>query len=449
MDSSISASPLSVPSSKVTSKRRHQSSDESGTPSSAVSSTLRKDIDLTNRLSALLDAARNEELTSELQILSSAEPHEVLSRVLSPSSVVSTASSFAFFNNAQQASSVGFRGVGFGQCGIVFERPGRAYVVKIARSSFEDALWADLQAHLAVYHAFANQQSVEVRTPKVFSYVSKSNNEWWDSHLELFHGSHLSFPLPAMALITERILPLPKLARQALIDAYCPAPSQLAVRAHDTNRDCLARIYLGRRRGVNDPPPANFTLRNFNLCLDQMIELNLPIQHYAKAIGQAMAIMHWSANVDCYDVEFVLGSEGETSYTQEICRLSGLSVEHLASMPPHTDLDKMMRTNFRRRTARVWVLDFNLCSKWEEQMGLERPDDLIAHLVAAFFENDPYYPRPSQDLEPDKSLWFTFSSSYRDAAASVLSVPGKDPRLALLPQKFLDACVLRQSEGSV
>ncbi|KAJ5869293.1 hypothetical protein N7455_004234 [Penicillium solitum] len=80
-----------------------------------------------------------------------------------------------------------------------------------------------------------------------------------------------------------------------------------------------------------------------------------------------------------------------------------------------------MRTNFRRRTTCVWVLDFNLYSKWEEQMGLQRPDDLIAHLVATFFENDPYYPRPSQDIEPDKSLWFTFSSSYRDAAASVLA----------------------------
>lgn len=213
-------------------QRRHRSSDESSTPSSAISSTLHKDIDLMNRLSTLLDAARNEEVTFELQILPSAEPHEVLSRVLSPSSVVSTASSSAFFYNAQQVSSVGFRSVGFGQCGIVYERPGRAYVVKIARPSFEDALWADLQAHLSVYHAFANQQSVEVRTPKVCSYVSKTNNEWWDAHLELFHGSHLSFPLPAMALITERIHPLHKLARQALIDAYCPAPSQLAVRAH-------------------------------------------------------------------------------------------------------------------------------------------------------------------------------------------------------------------------
>ncbi|KAJ5904807.1 uncharacterized protein N7473_001723 [Penicillium subrubescens] len=85
-------------------QRRHRSSDESGTPSSAISSTLHKDIDLTSRLSALLDAARNEELTFELQILPSAEPHEVLSRVLSPSSVVSTASSSTFFFNAQQVT---------------------------------------------------------------------------------------------------------------------------------------------------------------------------------------------------------------------------------------------------------------------------------------------------------------------------------------------------------
>ncbi|KUM55451.1 hypothetical protein ACN42_g11825 [Penicillium freii] len=427
-------------------ERRNVSSDESG--SSALSSTLRKDIDLTNRLSALLDAARNEDLTSELQILPATEPREVLSRVLSPSSVVSTASSFAFFNTAQQTASVGFRSIGFGQCGIVFERPGRAYVVKIARPSFENALWADFQAHLAVYQAFTAQQSVEVRIPKIFSYVPKTNAQWWDAHLELFPGSYLSFPLPAMALITERILPLPKLARQALIDVYCPESSQLAVRSHDTNRDCLARIYLGRRRGANNPPPANFTLRNFNLCLDQMIELNLPIHHYAKAIGQALAIMHWSANVDCYDVEFVLGSEGETTYTQDICCSLGLSAEELARLPAHTDLDRMIRINFRRRTTRVWVLDFNLCSIWEERMGLERPDELIAHLVGAFFENDPYYPRPSQDLEPEKSLWFTFSSSYRDAAATLLSVPGKDPRFALLPQKFLDSCVLRQSESS-
>ncbi|KAJ5857890.1 hypothetical protein N7455_008784 [Penicillium solitum] len=405
-------------------------------------------VDLTNRLYTLLDAARNEEIISELGLLPT-DPREVLSRVLS-TSVTSTPSSSASLNTAQQMTSVGFRSIGFGQCGLIFERPGCTYAIKIARSSFENALWADFQTHFAAYQAFTNHQSefVEVRIPRIFSYVPEANNEWWDSHLNLFPGSHLSFPLPAMALITERILPLPKLARQALIDAYCPGPSRLAVMSHDTNRDCLARIYLGRRRGAIDPPARNFTLRNFNLCLDQMIELDLPIQHYANAIGQALAIMHWSANVDGYDVEFVLGSERETTYTQDICRSLGISAEQVAKMPPHTDLDSMIRAKSQRRISRIWVLDFNLCSIWEERMGLERPDDLIAHLAEAFFENDPYCPRPSQDSEPEKAFWFTFSESYRDTAAKLQSVPGKDSRLALLPQKFLDACVLRQSENS-
>ncbi|KAJ5531537.1 hypothetical protein N7527_004930 [Penicillium freii] len=319
------------------------------------------------------------------------DPRAVLSWVLS-SSVTSTPSSSASLNTAQ--TSVGFRSIGFGQCGLIFERPGHTYA-KIARPSFENALWADFQAHFAVYQAFTNHQSESV-----------------------------------------------ELARQALIDTDCPAPLRVAVLSHGTNRDCLAHIYLGRRRGAHGPPPRNFTLRNFNLCLDQMIE------YYARAIGQALAIMHWSANVDGYDVEFVLGSERETTYTQDICRSLGLSAEQVAKMPPHTDLDSMIRAKSQRRTTRVWVLDFNLCSMWEERKGLERPDDLIAHLVEAFFQNDLYYPRSSQDREPEQALWFTFSESYRDTAVGLLSVPGKDPRLALLPQKFLDACVSRQSENS-
>lgn len=58
-----------------------------------------------------------------------------------------------------------------------------------------------------------------------------------------------------MVLINERILPLPKLARQDLIDAYFPGPSQLTAAAEDTNRDCLTYIYLGRHQ----PPIAPTT----------------------------------------------------------------------------------------------------------------------------------------------------------------------------------------------
>src|SRR5690606_18752349 len=141
------------------------------------------------------------------------------------------------------------------------------------------------------------------------------------------------FPLPTMALITERILPLPRPIRHALIDLFCPENSKASVKENATNRDCLARVYLGKRR-PEGPPPANFSLRNYNLHLDQMLDLNLPVYDYATAIAEALAIIHWAANVDGYDIEFVLGSEAEMTYTKALTDALRMSVEQLEAMRP-------------------------------------------------------------------------------------------------------------------
>ncbi|KAJ5130700.1 uncharacterized protein N7515_006739 [Penicillium bovifimosum] len=399
--------------------------------------------ELTNQLSAKLDAQRNEDVEHELQ-LENTTAHDVLTRVLSLTSQVSTMSSFAMNNMAQQTNLVGFRTIGFGQCGIIFERPGRGYAVKVSRPSFEEALWSDLKAHFAVFQAFEQQPDIAVRVPQIFSYVHRDNSEWWETHLPLFPDAHVTFPLPAMCLLTERILPLPKVARQALIDTYCPVSFRDVASSQDTNRDCLARIYLGRRRPTGHPPPANFTLRNFNLCLDQMIELGLPVYDYARAIAEALATIHWSANVDAYDVEFVLGSEAETGYTHDISRSLGLTRKILAAMPSQTDLESKISVNFKRCVTRIWVLDFNLCTTWEDRIGWEYPEQLVSQLVSAFFENDPYYPRPLSESEVEKKLWGQFSSAYLHTATGILST--KDSRFSALPQKFIDGCVLRQRE---
>ncbi|KAJ5543371.1 hypothetical protein N7535_005799 [Penicillium sp. DV-2018c] len=428
----------------MTARRSQNISDESA--ESTHSSTLCADFELTNQLSANLDAQRNEDLENELQ-LQNATAHDVLARVLSLRPQGSTTSSFAINNMAQPTKSVGFRTIGFGQCGILFERPGRGYVVKVSRPSFEDALWSDLKAHVAVYQAFEQRPDIAVRVPQVFSYVHKDNSEWWETHLPLFPDAHATFPLPAMCLLTERILPLPKVARQALIDTYCPVSFRDIASSQDTNRDCLARIYLGRRRPTDPVPPANFTLRNFNLCLDQMIDLGLPVYDYAQAIAEALATIHWSANVDAYDVEFVLGSEADTGYTHHISRSLGLTPESLAAMPPQTDLESKISVNFKRRATRIWVLDFNLCTTWEGRVGWQYPDQLISQLVSAFFENDPYYPRPLSELEVEKALWDQFSSAYIHTATEILST--KDSRLSALPQKFIDECVAKSAKALV
>ncbi|OIW25607.1 hypothetical protein CONLIGDRAFT_582051 [Coniochaeta ligniaria NRRL 30616] len=344
-----------------------------------------------------------------------------------------------------------FRKIGFGQCGLVFQRPGRDFVVKIARPGFHDALWSDFVAHFHVYQAFRAQLPRHVcRVPKVYSYRNK-DSAWWGDHRRLFREPHDSFPMPSMALITERIMPLPRIARQALVAKYCPASLRRAVLAHPSNRDCLARVYLGRRRQENAPLAPNFSLRNFNLCLDRMMDILLPVHEYAAAMGEALAVMHWAANVDGYDVEFVLGCEADLAYREDDQIDLGLTSEQVVALTPHADTDVMAldtmkpaRLEERRPSTRMWVLDFNLCSRWEERTAWEQPEALIRHLVLAFYENDPYYPLPL--VEGGEALWNAFCDNYLRKSREILEADGKDERLANLPQFFITSCILREEQ---
>ncbi|CAG8930199.1 unnamed protein product [Penicillium salamii] len=99
--------------------------------------------------------------------------------------------------------------------------------------------------------------------------------------------------------------PLSKIARDVLIDRYCPAASRTVVSANPASRDCLVRLYLGRRRFTDVAAP-NLTLRNFNLHVDSIIELDFLIEGLASSNGEALAVLHWCANTDGYDLEFVL-----------------------------------------------------------------------------------------------------------------------------------------------
>ncbi|KAK0726972.1 hypothetical protein B0T26DRAFT_692515, partial [Lasiosphaeria miniovina] len=80
-----------------------------------------------------------------------------------------------------------------------------------------DGLWEDFLSHLRVFKALSAHSESECRIPRVFSYVSKDNAGWWDMNKPFLPPSS-EFPLPSVALITERIIPLPKAIRHALID---------------------------------------------------------------------------------------------------------------------------------------------------------------------------------------------------------------------------------------
>ncbi|KAM0442241.1 hypothetical protein ACHAQK_004568 [Fusarium lateritium] len=135
---------------------------------------------------------------------------------------------------------------------------------------------------------------------------------------------------------------------------------------------------------------------------------------YAEVMGESLAILHWSAHIDAYDVEFLLGSE-VLSKTEA--------------------------------TTRIWVLDFNLCSRFDKQVAIEHPNRVIDQLVDSFFENDPYYPRPESDGEVERQLWDTFKNAYVLKAETVLYMDRPDSILSRLPQKFIEACIERGAKS--
>ncbi|KAI8652144.1 DUF3669 domain-containing protein [Fusarium sp. Ph1] len=386
----------------------------------------------TEKLSELLDQQRNAHLEENFGQEKGLLRVDLAVRLLSLDTSISSRGS----NIAKEIpeKTIGFRKIGFGQCGLVFEWPGRGMVVKVARPGFQDALWIDYEAHKAIYSAFLGQRHApQCRVPRVFSHISKENG-WWRENKGLFMEQHDDFPFPSSALTSEHILPLAGAVRKILIERYSPQSMQQAALESPLNRDCLARIYLGRRRSPHQPRLVNFSLRNFNLCLDQIMNLGIPVSSYASAIGEALAIIHWAANVDGYDVEFVLGSEA--------C---------VGSQPPKTPSPQATiespwaATEGSSKTTRIWVLDFNLCTRWEERIGWEQPEALIEQLVTAFFENDPYYPLPLMDDDLGKQLWCVFRDSYSTKAEEVLAE--KDERLRALPHIFINACIGRERQN--
>ncbi|PVH77401.1 hypothetical protein DL98DRAFT_550626 [Cadophora sp. DSE1049] len=327
-------------------------------------------------------------------------PKTILKKMLSVRSVVSTSSSFAMRN--QEASSdpslQQFSEIGQGNCGHVFSQLGTAQVVKRAREDGPEspALWNDFLMHKKVEQGFEVGNSAGLPTvhiPRPILYISRNDKTWWDNNAYRFPND---VQLPSNLLMSERILPLPKVIRDALIQLYCPEHLRSAQLVEPKNKDCLVRVYLGKNsevRQLSQRPPMFFSLRNFKLHLNQMKDLGLDVATFATTMANALAILHWQVKIDAADVEFVLGSAPTESHVRA---------------PSHAELKKMDPDSstyvigggltFHQRVVHLWLLDFNQCKE------IEMNDMGVAAAVEAFALNDRYYPRPSVD----KNLWRVF-----------------------------------------
>ncbi|KAJ4338716.1 hypothetical protein N0V95_007987 [Ascochyta clinopodiicola] len=374
-------------------------------------------------------------LMANIQLEEKLTSKTMLQRFFSMGSVVSTSSSFA--NRRQDAIGTRsqYRSIGAGTCGQVFEVPGTTYVFKLAKHPGKetDTLWNDYTQHLKIQEVFdkLGRSELQVRTPRVWYFVKMDDESWWTQNKDRFPKTATDW---TNLLCTERILPISRPLRESLIDEYCPKRNIEQAKEIEVNKDCLVRLYLGKRRSrVNT---SFFSLRNFCLHLDQMEELELKIDQFATTIAEALAVMHWACRLDANDIEFVVGSAPDISAEPNLIVPKPLTSVDINKMKPNTSTWNAHTNDFKKRQIHIWMLDFNRCRPFQ-------PSNLTP-LVDAFFVNDPYYPRPHSTNPKDQDLWTLFRKTYEDFGQKALKWQKMDAQFFKLPGQFMDMVEERQ-----
>lgn len=288
--------------------------------------------------------------------LRNSTPEQVLQRMLSTKSYISTTSSFTEKHNGAHSNAAlrRFEEIGKGQCGTVYGLLGTTTVTKLPNAQNKvNELHTDYLMHLRIQEAIQKHDpdhEISIRVPKLDAWYSPTSKFWaecgllFDPHVEVRN----------FALVSERVLPAPFPVREALVDALMPTTIRHRKQdflARPENKNCLIRMYLGRRHTTKmQDRIQNLKLQNFPLHVNEMEELGLDTAHFASLMANTLAIMHWGAMVDGNDVEFILGSSPAQIRTLSPEEAEALDMWQLADA---------VNIDFARRTMEMWLIDFN------------------------------------------------------------------------------------------
>jgi hypothetical protein len=341
----------------------------------------------------------------------------LLQRMLSTRSTISTASSFALENQYSQVDhqDAQFVLIGQGQCGRVWNLRGTEMTFKIPLDiSHLNRLMNDRLCHRLAVDAFqAAPMDLKrfITIPALRGWLVPTDAIWegFSSRLP-FDYSYERF-----ALMSQYIMPIPEPCREALVDIFCPKHLRKnipQILANQQNKNCLIRIYLGRRDPKSRASISQLKLYNFPMLVNDMEELGMNTQRLAGVMADALAILHWTAHLDANDVEFVFGSSPARD-------TSTFNANDIRNASPWTSEQGL--ADFQRRFVHMWLLDFNECHEFEEN-----PEGLKL-ICNGFWFNDPYYPRPGSDNVDDIELWAIFRDRYLQSSGllTTSSMPGR------------------------
>ncbi|MCJ1391754.1 hypothetical protein MMC18_004619 [Xylographa bjoerkii] len=325
-----------------------------------------------------------------------------------------------------------YRIIGLGSCGTVFEIPGTDFAVKKGKDT--KAMWNDFLLTNTVHNAMADtrellQDAFLGRTlpkiPQCSEFILPDSKDYWEGALGRFPDSHRE---TGAAFQVDLIRPLSQMVREALIDLYFNGSEDRRVEAitNEENEHCLVRIYLGEREAEGQRSACYDSLRNFPMRLKMIEDLGLDKFALATEMAIALAVIHWQAQVDAMDVEFVLGSASQTGPDRR--RAYTISPGSDSFSVPY-EVRNLHKVNFETRSIHMWILDFDKATS----ITLT-PIDVDKKLVPAFLGNDPYYPRP----DVDEALWKSFSQTYLMVSRMILANRQERASVMSLPKFFLD-----------
>lgn len=302
----------------------------------------------------------------------------------------------------------------------------------------------------------------QVNIPIAIDFIDSTSPEW----ASLLPHLPKDFK-PCKALKNERIPPMRQHVRQLLAQKYCGTggrsgllSEKLAAEllyAVTTEQNCLVRPFLGRRRLPRNRPRviSAVSFRNYPLHLDQIEELGLPKEQYAIAMADTLAFLHWEAEVDARDVEFVLARPRQQQPASSLPSIGSKPHNPDGVFGPHA----------------MWLLDFDCCKRLAMPGTMNDDDEKMQTEVAfldqvafCFWRNDPFYPRPpppgydtnnsdgnssngdgshasisKSNYHPaDVQLWKMFKERYLETSEEILEERGKEEMVRELPGKVMD-----------
>lgn len=346
----------------------------------------------------------------EEQLFSTETVKDVLKRTLSVGTVTTNGSSLnERMNDARDVSRYPplLNDIGRGSCGSVFEMPGTPYAIK--KGSNTKAIWNDYNLTNHAYNSHLNTiglfkhvfpDSLIPRIPKARFFNGPDGQEWWKENMTRFPEDDRT---KAAIFHLDHILPVPLETRHALVKAFFHQDENLQsdILNEPRNRDCLIRLYFGANAPQNCfPYDRSDTLRNFPLYLDHAKMIGIDVDGLAQDMAIGLAMLHWDAQIDAQDTEFVIGSSTNNVY-------GVVYKNHSSSLPPISTTD-----DFTHREIQMWMLDFDKCTRTDLDS-----DMTVKRYLVAVTGNDPYFPHPRLD----SALWACFRSAYLKASKAILS----------------------------